>query len=131
MIELEKLLMKRDHVLVVRLKHEEYHAFYRAANNAGATRSRVLRKLIREFIGTGPDLLKEELGVFRQGVQQLVAVGRNLNQMVKLMHQGETPHDAKILELLGSLKAVLGTLAERLKEIILTSRKRGIIRVIP
>ena len=77
------------HMLNVRLNDEENLRFQRLAEGLQTTRSRLLRKLIREAIGAGPDLLAHELSLFEDLAYQLAAVGRNLNQLVRAIHSGK------------------------------------------
>ena len=44
-------------------------------------KSRLLRKLMRDYIGMGPDLTEQEIKEFREAVRQLTGVARNLNQI--------------------------------------------------
>ena len=48
----------------VRLMEEEHRALDAIQNRLQTTRSRLLRKVIRELIGMGPDLLPQEWMVF-------------------------------------------------------------------
>ena len=63
-----------------RLKTNENEAFLKASIMMGTTRSRLLRKMIREFIREGPDMLSHDLDAVRGASYQLAALGRNLNQ---------------------------------------------------
>lgn len=44
-------------------------------------KSRLMRKLLRDYIGMGPDLTDEEITAFREAVRQLTGMARNLNQI--------------------------------------------------
>lgn len=52
-------------------------------------KSRLIRKLLRDYIGFGPDFTHEELNEFRQAVRQLTGIARNLNQITTKLHQNE------------------------------------------
>jgi hypothetical protein len=73
----------------VRVNEAEGLALRRLAEQLQTSRSRLLRKVIRESIGEGPDLLPHEMKHFDQAVFQLAALGRNLNQLLKLVHSGQ------------------------------------------
>ena len=85
----------------VRLMEEEHRALDAIQNRLQTTRSRLLRKVIRELIGMGPDLLTQEWMVFEKLAYQLAAVGRNLNQLVRAVNSGKaamTPEDRTLVE---------------------------------
>jgi hypothetical protein len=73
----------------VRLDKAEDAEFQKLVEGLRTSRSRLLRKIIREAIGEGPDLLANEMKVFQDSVYQLVSLGRNLNQLLKLVHSGQ------------------------------------------
>jgi len=77
------------HMLNVRLNEEENLRFQRLAEQLQTTRSRLMRKMIREAIGAGPDLLHQELKLIEELAYQLAAIGRNLNQLVRAIHSGK------------------------------------------
>ena len=85
----------------VRLNEEEHQALEVIQKRLQTTRSRLLRKVVRELIGVGPDLLVQEWQVFEQLAYQLAAVGRNLNQLVRAIHTGKVtiaPGDKTLIE---------------------------------
>ena len=51
-------------------------------------RSRIVRKMIREAGGQGPDLLKDDLNSFREMARQLAFRGNNLNQIARALNAG-------------------------------------------
>src|ERR1035438_7681767 len=73
----------------VRLHEIEDRALQQFVDHLGTTRSKLLKKIIRELIGLGPDLLDQEWKAFEDLVYQLAAVGRNLNQLLKAIHTGK------------------------------------------
>ena len=85
----------------VRLTEEEHRALDVLQDRLQTTRSRLLRKVIRELMGLGPDLLAQEWKVLEDLVYQLAAIGRNLNQWLKAIHTGQaaaTPADQALIE---------------------------------
>jgi hypothetical protein len=85
----------------VRLTEEEHKALDAIQERLSTTRSRLLRKAVRELIGLGPDLLPQEWKAFEDLAFQVAAVGRNLNQLVKAIHQGKAaigPEDRLLVE---------------------------------
>ena len=66
----------------VRLDDAEDFRFQQVVDRLKTSRSQVLRKLIRDLIGEGPDLLPQEMRVLDELTHQVAAIGRNLNQSV-------------------------------------------------
>lgn len=73
-----------------RVSQAEYQNFLVVLQKLGTNGARFLRKVIREVIGEGPDLLPNELQAFRDATFQVGAIGRNLNQLVRAFHWGES-----------------------------------------
>src|SRR4051812_3856509 len=63
----------------LKLTRAEREAFRQIARQLETTSSRLLRKMVRELIGQGPDLLDKDLLVMREAAYQLSRVGSNLN----------------------------------------------------
>jgi hypothetical protein len=85
----------------VRLSEKEHRALDVVQKRLQTTRSRLLRKMIRELIGMGPDLLTQEWEVLERLIYQLAALGRNLNQYLKAIHTGQamaTPPDLALIQ---------------------------------
>ena len=85
----------------VRLNENEHRALEIIQQKLQTTRSRLLRKVIRELIGMGPDLLPQEWMAFEKLAYQLAAVGRNLNQFVRAVNSGKaamTSEDRTLVE---------------------------------
>ena len=72
-----------------RISPTEHQGFVVVLQRLGTNSARFLRKVIREVIGDGPDLLPNELKVFSDAAFQLGAIGRNLNQLVRAFHSGK------------------------------------------
>src|SRR3954470_1189742 len=76
--------------LRIRLNESENHAVIELAKSQGEkTRSRIIRKMIREAVGEGPDLLKDDLNGVREAVRQVAALGRNINQISRAVNSGQ------------------------------------------
>jgi len=85
----------------VRLDDAEDFRFQQVVDSLQSSRSQVLRKVIRELIGEGPDLLPQEMRVLNDLAFQVAAIGRNLNQLVRGMHAGQVaamPSDLVVVE---------------------------------
>jgi len=81
--------MARTESTPVRLLPEEKEALVQLAERLGVKPSRVHRRLIREALTGGPDYFDTELAELKKFRGQLLAIGRNINQLTKLANQGE------------------------------------------
>src|SRR5882672_8430513 len=79
---------RRDQIVNVRINPADNLKFKQVAQSLQTSRSNLLRKAILESIGRGPILLPQEMKAFEQGVFQMAALGRNLNQLLRLVHSG-------------------------------------------
>lgn len=73
----------------VRLTQEEDEQFTQFAEQNGTTRSKLQRKIVRELITNFPDLNTEETKHFQDGIRQLSAIGRNLNQLSRSVNSAK------------------------------------------
>ena len=69
------------------LTAQEKTAFLALCHEEGISAAKALRRQVRVAITHGPHFCGEELLVLRDSNRQLMAVGRNLNQVVRKMHQ--------------------------------------------
>lgn len=72
----------------VRLTGDEGILFREYASEQNTTRSRILRKVIRELVTAQPDLLPEEITAFRDATRQLAGAATNLNQLAHAVNAG-------------------------------------------
>jgi hypothetical protein len=111
----------------VRLNRGEQNALLLLQNRLGVrTRSRVLRKMIREAVGEGPELLSNDLNVMREAVRQIGALGRNINQLTRAANAGDRVIVDPVL-----LRAATHEITELRKEltaVIMRSRYRWVHR---
>ena len=110
----------------VRLPPSEHEQFVVASKRLGESRSRLLRRAVRDIIERPAHLLDQELAALTEAVYQLNAVGRNLNQHVRAVHLGKVT----VVEGL-HVDAVLSAVAKldtRVTELVEKSRLRGIRR---
>ena len=96
------MIEPRDRNLRIRLTHSEEKIVLDLCEALHEkSRSRVVRRMIRESGGQGPDLLGEGVSTFREGLRQQAAMGRNLNQIAKALNAGHapaTPIDPQLLD---------------------------------
>jgi hypothetical protein len=109
-----------------RLSQAEYQAFVQVLQKLGTNGSRFLRKVIREVIGEGPDLLINDLQAFRDAIYQLGAIGRNLNQLVRAFNSGQLAIGQVDSSLLIEIRDQVARLEKELLAIVLRSRQRWV-----
>lgn len=85
--------------------------------------SKLLRKLIREFIYNSPELLENELEQFKISVKNLTGISRNLNQITAKIN---TKSNAKYLteSKINDLKMRVNELNESLKKYVANTMQR-------
>jgi len=110
----------------VRLDEAEDAGFQQLVESLETTRSRLLRKIIRESIGEGPDLLPQEMKPFEEAVFQLAALGRNLNQLLKLVHSGQINASSQDLALMEGIRTQVELLKKETLTVIDRSRERWV-----
>lgn len=72
--------MDKTESLRVRLTQEEANAFLKVATSLGIKRSRLLRKMIREFINQEPDIIEHEQNNFREIIRLLTSISMLIKQ---------------------------------------------------
>ena len=88
--------MNKTKSMRVRLTDEEWQQAESAslALFSNKNKSQLIRKLLRDYVGMGPDLTAYELKEFREAVRQLTGIARNLNQITSRVNSeaGQTNH---------------------------------------
>jgi len=111
-----KSALPLNHVVSIRLQDHENREFEKIAQLFEVTPARLIRKIIRDSIGAGPDLLPQEAKVAEEAVYQLSMLGRNLNQLLRAIHQGKvaatSDTELGIKELRGQVVHVAGKIQE-------------------
>ena len=109
-----------------RVRYEEYFAFVAVLLKMNTTCSRFLRKVIREVIGQGPDLLPNEIQDFREAVNQVATLGRNINQLVRAYYTGQPPGLVVDQAALEQFKNQVEELRKELATVIQRSKERWV-----
>jgi hypothetical protein len=109
-----------------RLSQDEYQGFMLVLAKLETNGARFLRKVIREAIGQGPDLLINDLQAFRETTFQVGAIGRNLNQLVRAFHSGQLNGGQVDIALLESVRDQIVKLEKELLEVVMRSRQRWV-----
>ena len=79
--------MSKTSVINWRLTEPEKKGLDNEAKSLGIKRSRLLRRLVREFIRNRPDYFDDGLSELRAAHRELSAVGRNLNQIAARLNE--------------------------------------------
>lgn len=92
---------QRTRRVISRIAEHEFQAYLKVVQTLGITRSRMMRKMISDLVGQGPDLLPQDMRIIGEGVYQLGALGRNLNQLLRAIHSSQLiaqPADMTVAE---------------------------------
>ena len=83
--------MQKTKSMRVRLTDEEWQHAESASQSlfGNQNKSKLIRKLLRDYIGMGPDLTSLEMKEFREAVKQLTGISRNLNQITYRINSDE------------------------------------------
>ena len=83
--------MQKTKSMRVRLTDEEWQQAESASQSlfGNQNKSKLIRKLLRDYIGMGPDLTSLEIKEFREAVRQLTGISRNLNQIASRINSDE------------------------------------------
>ncbi|MBL4866748.1 MAG: hypothetical protein JKY67_10280 [Pseudomonadales bacterium] len=113
-------------VLQVRITPQEEKKFREYAADMGIGMSKLQRKMVREVITNTPDLIVEEMVIFRDAVRNVAGISRNFNQLTRLANAGKFPkrlfEESYYLELRSEIK----DLKEKLDSIIDATENRWI-----
>lgn len=92
-------------------------------------KSQLLRKLLRDYVGMGPDLSAQELQEFREAVKQLTGIARNLNQITARINSSDANINHLTDNTLKRVQEKVNGVNEQLKSYISNtlSRYQGIV----
>jgi hypothetical protein len=117
---------RRTSAVRVRLTEAEQRAFAEQARALRELPSRVHRRLVREFTVGEPDYFGGELVTLRVACDELSRVGNNLNQLVRLAHQGQWPADAGLERDLEAMLGVVRSMHASLSSSVRRVRERWV-----
>ena len=109
-----------------RISRAEFQSFVMILQRLETNGARFLRKVIREVIGEGPDLLANDLQAFREATFQVGAIGRNLNQLVRAFHSGQLTGSQVDSSLLLTVRVQVARLEKELLAVVMRSRQRWV-----
>jgi len=81
-----------------RLAESEKESFMAICQEENISAAQALRRQVRILISNGPHFCGHEILALRDCNRQLMAIGRNLNQVVKKMHQDDTSVPWSLIE---------------------------------
>ncbi|KTC94911.1 hypothetical protein Lfee_2575 [Legionella feeleii] len=101
----------------IRLTEEEWSGADSASISlfGRPNKSRLMRKLLRDYIGMGPDLTDEEMTAFREAIRQLTGMARNLNQITARMNSDNKQNSPLSPEYIKRLSSLVREVNEQLK----------------
>ncbi|STX39281.1 plasmid mobilization relaxosome protein MobC [Legionella feeleii] len=112
--------MNKTKSMRIRLTEEEWlHADSASMLLFGCpNKSRLMRKLLRDYIGMGPDLTEQEIKAFREAVRQLTGIARNLNQITSRINRDKKQTASLSDDYIERLKTNVLEINEQLKRYI-------------
>ena len=127
-----KVTAKKTKVIRFRATDKEasmLDAFIAKRNASEASRptnrNQVLQSLVRNCVGLSPDFLADELAVVKESNRNLLAIGRNLNQVIRRIHSGEATADILTIKYLNEITARMEANSKALSGLIKHCQKRG------
>lgn len=94
----------KDYYLNTRLSQSEKVAYEKRSKEYGfENKNSLLLKLIREELDKAPQLKIEELEALRESNKQLLALGRNLNQIAKKINVDGSKHEQVTIKYLDTI----------------------------
>jgi len=97
--------MARTSPLVLRVSALEKEALRELAEDTHQSVNALMTKVVREVIGAGPHLFDDGLEGLQEATQQLAAIGRNLNQLVRAVNSSPKKSFSVDTDYLVSIKA--------------------------
>lgn len=104
---------RRSRVVGIRLREQEWAAFRQFAARIDQKPARVARRLIREAVTAGPDYFDDGLLELHRMRVELGAIGRNLNQLVRVANQGELVGGDELKRVLNAVAVQVEAVKER------------------
>jgi uncharacterized protein (DUF1778 family) len=96
----------KSRALKARVSETEYQAIQRAADDAGLTVSAFLRSLLLEGAGVKPFLTEHDRAVVGLLVEDMRAIGVNLNQVARALNSKRAVHPDELSISLSNVEAI-------------------------
>jgi len=97
----------------------------RNGNVGVINRSQMLQVAVRNLVDLGPEFLNPEIQALKETNRYLLGIGRNINQLVKKIHQGELEVDAFTEKYLKTIAAYVVESREHIETIVQRNQKRA------
>lgn len=88
-------------------------------------KTQLLQMMLRNVIDLGPEFLKPELQALKETNRCLLGIGRNVNQIVKKIHQGELPADTLTEKYLKTIAAYVTESRDNIEQIVQRNQRRA------
>jgi hypothetical protein len=88
-------------------------------------RNQLLQVAVRNLVDLGPEFLNPEIQALKETNRYLLGIGRNVNQLVKKIHQGELDVDAFTENYLKTIAAYVVESREHIETIVQRNQKRA------
>ena len=112
-----------------RLREPEFQAWTDLVAKLGTTKSRLMRQLIREAVGVGPEALSGEFKEVHEAGRQVAALGRILNQLARHLNGGKILNAEELRKPLDDAGVTIERVGRELDRVIFRSRHRWVQRV--
>jgi hypothetical protein len=118
---------KKDRMVHARVSADEFEATEKAAKSADMTVSGFFRSLILEGAGVRPILTKEDRAVMALLLEDMRAIGVNLNQVARSLNSGKSIHPSEIDINLGNVQRIQAAVMTELRTLAKRAghRRRG------
>ncbi len=114
----------RSGVIATRINKDEARALSQVLKAEDKNRSEFLLGLIRARLNKKPHFSVTELNNLREANRQLLAIGRNLNQMVKAIHAGTADSKHFSARYANDLKKYIARQAKAISALIKRNKER-------
>lgn len=94
-------------------------------NSKRINKNQLMQAMVRNLIGLGPEFLKPELHALKETNRCLLGIGRNVNQIVKKIHQGELPADTLSEKYLKTIAAYVTESRDNIEQIVQRNQRRA------
>jgi uncharacterized protein (DUF1778 family) len=111
-------IITRDKRLAIRLQAEDRTLLSERAEVRGVHSATYVALLVRSHLRAHPPLPAAEYLALKQSVAELRAVGRNLNQIARLMNQGGVPSPSALTGELAAVKKLAPHLRDRVLALV-------------
>lgn len=107
-----------------RLTEAEHNALEKFCGDQ--KRSVVLRRMIRETISHGPSFFPEEISELKKLQNQIRAVGKNINQIARLVNVGKVTSDPISYTDFQAYKSQIDVVSDYLSRLVKSSEQRRV-----